>query len=79
MNAAERALKLVDQQRKNLDFVEERLRSGDLTHEKIVLLESFLVDRRWPPNFMGLTGPSGYDPKPVYVKCDKCDYYRLDK
>jgi hypothetical protein len=74
----ERALNLVAQLRQNLDTMEMQLRSKTLPRERVVALESMLVDRRWSPKYMGLTGPSGYDPKPVYVKCDKCSHYRLE-
>lgn len=77
MKTAERALKLLVELRKRLDEVEKTLKDEDISEEKAQHLESMLVDRRWPPDFMGLTGPSGYNPQPVYEKCDKCDHYRL--
>ena len=77
MTTAQRALQLIAALRKRLDEVENTLADRNLSEEKARRLESMLVARRWPPNFMGLTGPSGHDPQVVYQKCDQCDHYRL--
>lgn len=77
MDPAKRTLTLVAELRKGLDTAEEQLKANTLSAESVTALESMLIERRWPPGFAGLTGPSGYDPKPVYIKCDKCSHYRL--
>jgi hypothetical protein len=75
--ATTRALELVAQLRAHLDQVEQTLKSGTVPDQKVLILESMLIDRRWRPDIMGVTGPSGYDPKPVYEKCPNCTHYRL--
>ena len=83
-NPRSRALELIARHRKMLDVLEEKVRDTNrhVTNEQIALVESLLVEtslvgRRLIPDYLHLTGPSGYDPEPVYVKCDKCDHYRL--
>ncbi len=58
-----RSLNLVNELRSTLDHVEKHLNSGNTSDADAKLIESMLIDRRWTPGSMGLTGPAGYDPK----------------
>jgi hypothetical protein len=50
---------------------------GSISGNELKAIESTLLQyTRWRP-VMRLTGPSGYDPHPVYEKCDSCGHYRI--
>jgi hypothetical protein len=77
VNTVQRAQQLLDANREALNEIEKKLKTTNLAEDDAAILESMLVDRRWPPNFMGLTGPAGHNPQPVYEKCNSCNHYRL--
>jgi hypothetical protein len=81
-DATNRCLQLLETLDKNMNEIKERLTSGMASEKDTLRIESMLVEwhltkRRWRPDIMGVTGPSGYDPQPVYEKCDTCSKYRL--
>jgi hypothetical protein len=50
---------------------------GAISEDEVKVIESALLQyTRWRP-MMRLTGPSGYNPQPLYEKCDSCGHYRI--
>jgi hypothetical protein len=79
LTAMERTSHLVGVLRELLDTIETRLKDNpDIPENNVRHIEDLLVDfgRRWP-EVMYLTGPSGYDPQPVYEVCATCGEYKL--
>ena len=79
MTTTDRTLALIAELRELLDTTESRLTAKPgISEDRLRRVESILVEfHRWRPDVMYLTGPGGYDPQPVYEKCDTCGHYRL--
>lgn len=81
-DASRRCLQLMETLDKDMETIKDRLTNGIASEEEVLVIESMLVElqlieRRWEPIFMGVTGPAGHDPQPAYEKCGTCHKYRL--
>ena len=78
MNQSTRVLQLITELDATLATARDSISRNEVPLDKVSLLESRLVEmHRWRSDIAGLTGPSGYDPKPSYEKCLTCGHYRI--